>query len=169
MRVPERPVRHERIIEVLRIHGVSFQSRKLRELCLHQMRIRISIRTIEEVYKMRWHTNSAGSQGSVDSGGIPQSLTPNIGGGWRRARIRDSSSWNLSAGTAWLEEGDMSIETSGSRDEGPAIRDWSSWTISSEMWARIWFLWAIAGRRIMTWAFVIRWPEHVQAVDNEGI
>lgn len=81
MRVPERPVRHERIIEVLRIHGVSFQSRKLRELCLHQMRIRISIRTIEEVYKMRWHTNSAGSQGSVDSGGIPQSLTPNIGGG----------------------------------------------------------------------------------------
>lgn len=49
-----------------------------------------------------------------------------------------------------------------SRDEGPATCDWSSssWTMSSEMWARIWFLWAIAGRRIMTWAFVIRRPEH---------
>lgn len=64
-----------------------------------------------------------GSQGSEDSGGIPQSLTPGIGGGCKRARIRDSSSCNSSEGTAWLEEGDVSIETSGSRDEGPAICD----------------------------------------------
>ena len=115
-----------------------------------------------DVIEMRKrHTNRAGSQGSDDSGGIPQSSTPSIAGGYKRARIRDSSSWNLSEGTACSDEGDVSIETSGSRDEGPAICDWSSWTISSEMWARIWFLWAIGGRRIMTWAFVIRRPEKI--------
>lgn len=103
MRVPERPIRHERIIEMLRIHGISFQSGELRELCLHQMKIRI--KSIVEVDEMRWHTNSAGSQGSDDSGGIPQSSTPSIGGGCRRARIRASSSWNLSE-----DEGGISID-----------------------------------------------------------
>ena len=85
-------------------------------------------------------------------------------GGCKRARMRDNSSCSSLEGTARLEEGDMlSMETSVSRVEGPAICDWSSsWTMSSEMWARIWFLWAIAGRLIITWAFVIRRPEHGQ-------
>lgn len=37
-------------------------------------------------------TAMAGSPGSLDSGGIPQSSTPGIGGGRSSARIRDSSS-----------------------------------------------------------------------------
>jgi len=62
----------------------------------------------------------------------------------------------------------MSIASSVSWDEGPATCDWSSsWAMSSEMWARIWFLWAIAGRRMMTWAFVIRRPEPIQNVDKK--
>ena len=73
------------------------------------MKIRLKT-IIVAVDEMRWLTNNAGSQGSEDSGGIPQSSTPCIGGGCRRARIRDSSSSNLSE-----DEGGTSIETSSSR------------------------------------------------------
>ena len=86
MWITERAVGHERIIEVLRLIRVSFQSVKLCKLGLRSPR--------EKHEKDRDGSSStsiAGSQGSVDAAGIPQSRTPGMEGGRRRSRIFISS------------------------------------------------------------------------------
>ena len=72
---------------MLWIFRVSFKSVELSQLGLHSRKLRtVSIKSD------RRRTTIAGSAGSLDSGGMPQSSTPGIGGGRSRARMRDSSS-----------------------------------------------------------------------------
>jgi len=86
MWITERAVGHEGIIEVLRLILVSFQSVK---------RCKLGLRSAREKYEGgsggSSSTSIAGSQGSVDAAGIPQSRTPGMDGGRRRSRIFVSS------------------------------------------------------------------------------
>lgn len=68
MWITERAVGHEGIIEVLRLILVSFQSVKSCKLSLRSARERY-----EEGSDGSSSTSIAGSQGSVDAAGIPQS------------------------------------------------------------------------------------------------
>lgn len=86
MWITERAIGHERIIEVLRLILVSFQGVK---------RCKLGLRSAREKHEDdsdgSGSTSIAGSQGSVDAAGIPQSRTPGMGGGRRRSRIFVSS------------------------------------------------------------------------------
>lgn len=55
----------------------------------------------------------AGSQGSADAGGMPQSGTPGIGGGLRRSRIFDNSDRSPNLSSEEVEDVDASACVAG--------------------------------------------------------
>ena len=65
------------------------------------------------------HTLIASSQGSVGSGGMPQSGTPGIGGGRSSLRICASSSSGASAGDGSSTSISEAGSTGGGWEEGP--------------------------------------------------
>jgi hypothetical protein len=134
---------------MLRIIWVSLQFVKLSEFGLDG---RQKIQYVSSKVMSKERTSIAGSQGSFDWGGIPQSSTPGIGGGRRRARRRDSSSWGSSETACWLDEVSISMGEPEKR-RIPSGLGVASSTISSDMCARGWFLRAAGGRRIITWDF----------------
>lgn len=137
VRVAERAAAHEGVVEVLR-RGAGFERVELRELCLGWGKF--SARRIEG--KRTWR---AGSQGSVHSGGMPQSSTPGMGAGLRSARMRVSSS----SGSARLDDDATAFWL-------PDVGAWAWSTfrgvsrISSAITALGWLLSCAAGRRMIT-------------------
>ena len=79
VRIPERPISHQRIVEVLRITRIALQRVKLSELRLRKEKTQSSLFS----WSCGRHTSISGSHVPVGSGGIPQLSTPDIGGGWR--------------------------------------------------------------------------------------
>jgi len=64
--------------------------------------------TLIKIEVIQTNTSIAGSQGSADAGGIPQSGTSGIGGGLRRSRIFDNSDRSLDLSSEGVEEVDAS-------------------------------------------------------------
>lgn len=71
--------------------GISFQCIKLSKFSLSIIAYHVNVKAGKRRRQIGL-ASMAGSQGSEDGGGIPQSSSPGIAGGFRRCRIRVTSS-----------------------------------------------------------------------------